>query len=520
MLGFERRRDARDFIDIGATVTQLSSDLDDIQLSRLRRIKKNWNFYEGYHWEELPDVDTPEITVNYCQAFVNKFVAFELGGGFTFTTHDTTELLKVTPDGRTLFEYLEDVWEDNKEYIFATELGQMKSVTGEAWVQVRYYSADELDDPFGEYPDGRLALLLQPTSVVFPEYDPHQRGKLKKISIIYQYYDYEKTGLLGRTKRTLKTFKQVWTKEECITYNGGKDPEVVPNRYGVIPFVQIKNFILAGRNEGVSDIENIIPMNVEYNLKKSNVSEILDYHAAPVTVVYGAKIGNLEKGANKLWGGLPKDARVENLQLNSDLAASSNYLDTLKLEMCEVGGIPETVLGGAKSISNTSGVALQYMNLPLIEKTRVKRQATEDGLERLHKLIILVSIYEGLIMKPKDIPLRDFLHTEVSLPDTLPKDTLIELQQILQELAAGLESREGALKRMGRENIELKLAEIDEDKARQQVNVGTKSQKPSQINSGMLNGQTPQEQLNIEKNGANTPGTIEETTEFTFTNPV
>ena len=147
MLGFERKRDFRDFIDIGATVTQLSTELDDLQLSRLKKIKRYWNFYEGYHWEEMPDVDTPEVTVNYCQAFINKFVSFELGKGFTFTPHELTEDVIVTPDGRTLFEYLEDVWEDNHQYEFATELGQMKSVTGEAWVQVRYFSTHEIDDP-------------------------------------------------------------------------------------------------------------------------------------------------------------------------------------------------------------------------------------------------------------------------------------------------------------------------------------------------------------------------------------
>lgn len=503
MLGFERKRDFRDFIDIGATVTQLSTELDDLQLSRLKKIKRYWNFYEGYHWEEMPDVDTPEVTVNYCQAFINKFVSFELGKGFTFTPHELTEDVIVTPDGRTLFEYLEDVWEDNHQYEFATELGQMKSVTGEAWVQVRYFSTHEINDPFGEYPDGRLKLLLQPTSVVFPEYDPHQKGVLKRITLVYQYYDYEKTGIFGKTKRTLKTFKQIWTKDECVTYDGKTEPVVVPNRYGVIPFVQIKNSILAGRNDGISDIECIIPMNVEYNLKKSNVSEILDYHAAPVTLVYGAKIGNLEKGANKLWGGLPKDAKVENLQLDGDLGASNNYLESLKLEMCEVGGVPETVLGGAQSISNTSGVALQYMNLPLIEKTQVKRQVTEVGLETLNKLILLVSLFEGLVFKPKDIALRDFLHIEVNIPDTLPKDTLLELQQIQQELQAGLESRRGALERLGREDIEAKLREIDEDRLNHPEIYNPEFNNQPQLNSGMTNGQTPQEVLNIEKNGAN-----------------
>lgn len=499
MLGFERKRG---FSGINDAFTQLSSDLDNEQIDRLRRLKRYWNFYEGYHWEDMPDVDTPEVTVNYCQAFINKFVAFELGQGFTFTTHKAMENKKITNDGRTIFEYLEDIWEDNNQMLFSTEMGQTKSITGDCWVQVQYFNSDEVDDPYGKYTDGRLKISIQPTNVVFPEYDPHQKGVLTKVTLLYQYYDYEKTGLLGRsTKRVLKTFKQIWTKEECTTYLGNKEPQIVPNKYKVIPFVQIKNSVLAGHNDGISDIENIIPMNVEYNLKKSNISEILDYHSAPVTLVYGAKIGNLEKGANKLWGGLPKDAKVENLELNSDLGASNNYLESLKLEMCEVGGVPETVLGGAQSISNTSGVALQYMNLPLIEKTKVKRQSTENGLEKLNELILFISIFEGLITKPKEISMRDFLHTEVTIPDTLPKDELLQLQQIQTEMTLGLESRQGALKRLGREDIENKIAEIDEDREKNPQLYGQTEQ--PQLNSGMTNGQTPQEVVNTEMNGAN-----------------
>ena len=501
MVGFERKRDSRDFIDMGATITQLSYDLTDDQVRRVTKVKNYWNFYEGYHWEDMPDVDTPEVTVNYCSAFVNKFVAFELGNGFTFTMHESVENEVVTADGRTLFEYLEDVWEDNNQFILSTELGQMKSVTGDAWLQVKYFSPEELDDPLNKYPDGRLRILLQPTSVIFPEYDPHEKGRLTRLQIIYPYYE-EATNILGRKKTVMRTFKQIWTKDEVATYLNGKDPVVVPNRYGTIPFVQIKNFILAGRNDGVSDLENIIPMNMEYDIKKSNTSEILDYHAAPVTLVYGAKIGHLEKGANKLWGGLPKDARVENLQLNGDLGASSKYLESLKTEMCEIGGIPEAVLGGTQAISNTSGVALQYMNLPLLERTKVKRASTEDGLERLNELILLVSLLEGIITKPESIPMRDFVHNEVSLPDTLPKDTLLELQAIEIEMKLGLEDRTGALKRLGRENIEQTLARIDKDRDKHPELYGIKSQEDvPQMNSGMTNSQTQQEVVNIEKNG-------------------
>lgn len=496
MLGFERRRSINDFINTG--MSGITGELDADQQERLNRIKRAWNFYEGYHWEELPRKDSAEITINYCRAFVDKFVAFELGKAFTFTTNPVMEGVVVTPDGRTLFEYLEDVWEDNEQYALCTELGQMKSVTGEAWLQVSYVPPEDLEDPFGEYPDGRLRVTLVPTSTVFPEYDPHDRSKLVRLSIIYQYED-TRLDIFGRSRVVKKIYKQIWTKDKCQIFDGSKEPEVIDNKYGVIPFVLIRNLNIAGRTDSRNDLEDIIPLNTEFNLRSSNVSEILDYHASPVTIVYGAKIGNLEKGANKLWGGLPKDAKVENLELRGDLGASNAYQSNLKLEMCEVGGIPETVLGGAQAISNTSGVALQYINLPLIEKTRVKRMNTETGLETLNKLILLVSVLEGLIRKPDNVETREFLKTEVTIPDTLPKDTLLELQQAQLELQMGIESRRNIMKRLGKENIDVLIEEIDSDMKQMQEN-------QAKLNSGFLNSETPIEQVRKETTGVNGGG--------------
>lgn len=508
MIGFERKRDFNDFFN--TSLIGVQGELDNRQVERLRRIKQAWNFYDGYHWEDLPEQDTAELTINYCRAFVDKFVAFELGKGFSLTTSKKLEGKKVTSDGRTIFEYLEDVWEDNNQFLFITEMGQMKSITGDAWVQVRYYEPEELDDPFNEYPDGRIQLLLMPTSVVFPEYDPHQRGVLTKLTIMYTYEKVIKTPILGKTRKEQTVYKQIWTKEECAIIDGNAEPVVIPNKYKAIPFVQIKNISVAGRNDGRGDLEDIIPLNTEYNMKESNISEIIDYHAAPVTVVYGAKIGNLEKGANKMWGGLSKDARVENLELKSDLGASNAHISNLKLAMCEVGGIPETVLGGAQAISNTSGVALQYINLPLIEKTRLKRASTENGLERLNKLILLVSLFEGLITKSEDIPTRDYFWNEVTLPDTLPKDTLLELQQIQQEMKMGLESRRNAMKRIGKENIDELIKEIDEDIEKNPCLYGhidpndpRHMMNNQSLNSGFTNGQTPVEQVRTEITGQN-----------------
>lgn len=500
MLGFERNRSVQD--SINSSLIGLSGELDQKQSNRLYKIKQAWNFYEGYHWEEMPEQDSPELTINYCRAFVDKFVAFELGDAFSFLvpTYDKSEE-EVTNDGRTLFQYLEDVWEDNNQYRFCIELGQMKSITSEAWVQVIFQSPTEVHDPYGEYENGRLRIQLQPTSVIFPEFDPKDKDRLIRLTMMYQYEKIVTLPILGKTQKKQVLFKQVWTDNE-ITVTDDGETKTYPNKYKVIPFVQIKNLPLAGRSECRGDLDDIIPLNTEYNMKKSNVSEIIDYHSAPITLVYGAKIGNLEKGANKVWGGLPKDGKVENLGMSSDLAASNNYITETKFNMCEVGGIPEACLGGSQAISNTSGVALQYVNLPLIEKTKIKKKCTEDGLERLNKLIILVSLTEGLITKPEGVHNRDFFKTEVELPNTLPKDTLLELQQIQIEMELRLEHRKGAMKRLGRENIDSYLNDIDEDaQAHPEAYSGGKN-KPK-MNSGMTNGQTPQEELNKALNGEN-----------------
>src|SRR3712207_506604 len=189
----------------------------------------------------------------------------------------------------------------------------------------------------------------------------------------------------------LIVYRQVWDNEKCEEYLGDGLIAKYPNKYGIIPFTHIKNFELAGRASGTSDLEDLIPLNMELNLKKSDVSEIIDYHSAPVTVVYGARVGQLEKGANKVWGGLPKDGKVENLSLDSDMSSSNNYINDIKQAMHEIGGVPEGSLGKETSISNTSGVALQVQLMPLIERVGDKQKATKVGLSKVNKLILKIA---------------------------------------------------------------------------------------------------------------------------------
>lgn len=526
-----------DTLNIGQLISE--GNLTNEEALFLKRIKEAWNFYEGYHWEGIDDLDTPQVTFNYCRPFVNKFVSFEFGKGFTIHTPVEIEDVGVTvndtkveidldanKDGnlteeelqgeyvvreKTLSDYLTQVWENNKKDTLLTELGQTKSITGEAWVKVQYEDKEEMFDPFEEYPDGRIRLSVIPTQFVFPRFNDHDKDRLESLLIMYPIREEQETGLLfKRTVETTIVYKEHWTAEEIVVYKGKEEVDRMENPYGFIPFVQIKNFPIAGRTRGQGDLDDIIPLNVELNTKKSDVSEIIDYHSAPITLVYGAKIGNLEKGANKVWGGLPKDAKVENLGLQGELGASVGYIADVKTSMCEIAGIPENVLGGASAISNTSGVALQYMNLPLIERTKIKRGCTADGIQRINKMILFISMYHSLIEKPEEISMKDFLRNDVDLPDTLPKDELIELQKIQQEMTLGLECRHGAMTRLNKENVAKKISEIDKERAEHPELFNPMLQQTWYQNQmtptnagGMMNGQTPLETIRKEMTGQN-----------------
>lgn len=505
-----------------------SGELSTKQKEDLENQIRAWNFYKGYHWEELPEQDKPEITVNYCRKFVDKYVAFELGNSFTITVNKKLDEEVLTEDGETLLDYLNNVWVNNNQYDLTVEIGQMKAITARAWVQVRFEEPGEFEDPFGFYPKGRIRLLLHNSKTVFADYDEHDKTKLVKLTLMYYYDTYTSVGLTRRPTLTKVQYKQVWTKDSCVVTDNGVS-KTYPNRYGIIPFVQIKNLSDADTTWGRGDLDDIIPLNMEVNLKKSDISEIIEYHSAPITIVYGAKIGSLEKGANKMWGGIPKDAKVQNLEMQSELGASRAYVDDTKEEMCQIASVPSQSLGGATAISNTSGVALQYINLPLIEQVKIKRQNTQSGIEAINRLIILISEIEGLIEHPTSVTIttkeedevtgeiiettetvpvsnKEFYTTEVRLQDTLPKDMLLELQQIQMEMKMGLEDRRGALIRLKREDPEARIKAIDKDRAEHPDVYGINPQmgeQDPQLNSGFTNGQTPVEQVRTEITGSN-----------------
>ena len=236
----------------------MNEHLSSVEQTQLKEYMTKWNFYEGYHWEDIEQIDKPQVTKNYCRSFVNKFVAFEFGKEVTFRVPYEDDDMEETPS--PILDFINEVWTDhNDKQTILTELGQTKSVTGIGWIQVKYQSPGEFNDPFGEYPNGKIRLINMSPLYTFPEYDQHDKDKLVKMTVMYPI-DTEKVSLLPkRTKLKTQVYKMTWTDTQYKVELGSNVLYEGANPYGIIPFVPFINYPLANKQVGAGDIDDLIP---------------------------------------------------------------------------------------------------------------------------------------------------------------------------------------------------------------------------------------------------------------------
>jgi hypothetical protein len=444
-------------------LVELADEEFEVHGPRLNRYSLNWAMYLGHHWGYRREQGEMQIAVNYYRAFIDYLSRFTFGNGVQFRSPKATEA--IIPDR------LQRVWEiDNDKQRVLFEMAQTGGITGDCFVKIAYEEA--WTDSIGRFHPGRVRVLPLNPAFAFPEFHPHDRTRLLRFKQKYRFWG---TSLEGT--RQVFTYTEILTDDIIEEYVNDELIDSRPNPLGQIPVVHIPNIPVSGSPWGLSDAHDIIAINRAYNEISTDIADIINYHAAPVTVIIGAKASNLEKGAKKVWGGLPKDARVENLEGGgAGIQGALTYLETLKRSMHEMMNIPETALGQTQPISNTSGVALSIQFQPLMNRFSQKSSQYGKGLERINELIILnlaIKEPETMVYNPEeDGPIKDYQLPQLDpndpitylsyahFPPPLPLDKLVLLNELSQKMSMGLESKEGALRALGEEFPEEKLQEI------------------------------------------------------------
>ena len=458
---------------------ELADEEFEVHGPRIQRYAAAWAFYLGNHWGYRREAGEPQVTFNYVKAFTDYIINFTFGRGVSFRSPKETD--SIVPD------LLKRVWEiDNDKETVLYEMGQQGGVSGDCFVKVAYEEA-RMQPPGPEaggppldpgiqqqFVPGKVRILPLNSSFCFPEWHPHDRSRLLRFKLKYRFW-----GTSNEGTRQVFTYTEILTDEIIEEYVNDELISSRPNPLGVIPVVHIPNTSVSGSPWGLGDCESIQSLNRQYNEIATDIADIINYHAAPVTVITGAKASQLEKGPKKVWGGLPKDAQVFNLENGVNLQGPMEYMAMLKTAMHEMVGVPETALGQMQPISNTSGVALSIQFQPLMNRYQQKITQYSLGMQRINALVmrhLVIKEPQNLSWNPATDEILDPGQVAVLDPDDpityqsyvhwappLPLDKLVVLQEIQLKLALNLESRQGALRALGEEFPDEKLAEIRQE---------------------------------------------------------
>lgn len=444
---------------------------------RLQSYRRFWLYYLGKHWSYMRDPGEPTITINYSRRILDLHNDFTFKKSFkTSIPDDPTTDENEREDREFVRVMLEETWRRNQKPLFAMEMGQMGGVSGDAFLRVSWEPDDGLEDPFA-----RVDII--PSHLCFPTFGgPYgtDRKKLTKLLILTPVYREPKAKqnggrLIGTPIRRgaekgqdliilgeewtapMKDKDGVQTRPAMVQYFEGGLPLGAPtvNPLGEIPVVHIPNYPLAGEFYGISDLVDAVELNRELNEKATDISDIINYHGSPVTVITGAKIKDLDKGANRMWG-LPEGAKAENLQLDGDLSAATKYWEMIRQAMFELTGTPEQALGKVQAISNTSGAALQIAYMPMMERRDIKVLTYSLGLRKVNRLLMKVTALKDSIFGVKFDALEgNKYRNEVTFPDPMPQDESHELEKSRARIDLGLTTKKKELERQGYSQVEI-----------------------------------------------------------------
>lgn len=445
-----------------SAIWNMALSAEALHAARIARYEELERFYRGDQWDWNRGNDDPFVTINYARPMADKITNFLLKKGFKISIPDDPATKEREDDDREFIRAaLEQQWDSNysSNPNLNIELGQTGSVTGDVFLRVSWERNPLLVDPF-------VKVDVLPSRYVFPDFggpDGVDGKKVNSILILFPRYTNgeDLTGRIerirGKERKGVVLYAERWFPDRVEIYDEASEsnePRVLDNPLGEIPIVHIANYPLMSGYYGRSDLADMIDLQREYNEKATDISDTINYQGSPVTVVTGARLGQLETGANRLWG-LPEGAGVKNLALNSELTASMAYLKLVKTAMHEVTGVPEGALGAFQD-TNTTGVALSLRYLPLIELCDVKAKNYGLGLRHVNRLMLKMldlmdDGFHKLFADVKDNKYRNM----VTFPSPLPRDESIELEKSERRLKLGLSTKKLELEREGKSQAEI-----------------------------------------------------------------
>ena len=369
--------------------------------NRLAQFRAAWKAYYGDLPKPLkvrPGNVDDNIRLNFVRLIVDKGVSFLFGKNLTF------ELVEgeTTPAE----EWLAACWQYNRKMTLLQKTALNGGVCGHCFIKIQYSPGDA-------YP--RLIVLDPETVTVTLAADDLEQ--ILSIKIQYPSKD-PKTNKPVTIRQVIERDGAVWQITDQVGNVEGTTWRTSGEQrwpYVWLPVVDCQNLPVPNEFWGMSDIEpDVLEINKAINFSVSNTGRILKYHAHPKTWGRGFDGSQLRIAVDETLIIPSELGELHNLEMQTDLSSSIAFYARLKEALYEVSRIPEIAVGKIDSLGVLSGLALEILYAPLLEKTETKRLLYGDMLVELNRRLLAIGGFgeENLTM----------LHWQEMLPvDTIAK---------------------------------------------------------------------------------------------------
>lgn len=397
----------------------------DLELT-LRRTNSAlaWRYYDGDHKKHLKAKDGKDdnTTVNLCRQVVDRTVSF-LVAAFPDIELDELKDTELERD-------LRNAWEYSGGAQLLLETAQTGCLDGHCFMRV-------LEARDGE--DYPRVVNLDPANVLaFWQADDYKHILWYEIHYMVGKNRYRQDVVNFGTQWNIYQFKgsteQVagvaTTKWELIG-------DIIVWPYPLGPIVDWQHNIRAKRFYGEGELSNI-GLNDAVNKITSDNRKIVRYNSAPKTIGTGFEAESVtETAIENFWTIEDADAKVYNLEMKSELAASENLALRLRDEFMSEHRVV-VLKGDVKDFQRVTNLGVRALFIDQLSKLKQQSWTYAKGIEAVsQRLMMLMKVNEF------KTPVK------VTLADPLPTDPTEQTTVIEKQRGMNLISKQTAAEELG-----------------------------------------------------------------------
>ncbi len=403
---------------------------DDELAQRRVTINRIRAYYEGEHPNQLGD-KVDNIVLNLCKQVIDQSTAFLIPKMPIF------ELDNNQADTSDREKWLSGVWETNGGANLVHGLALNGALAGHVFARIV---------PQSPYP--RIVPLNPANVIVWWQADDYQTVLAYEIrweapdgryrqDVYKDVYDVYKE----ETRWIVRDYTQPHAKSSRRMSASAEWTLVNEAHYPTCPIVSWGHLSAPNVHYGRDELGGLVALNLHINKVASDIKSILRYHAYPTTVGTGFSAKDVQETRIDGFLTIPdKDARVFNVEMQSELTSSLALLDRLENHFLGIARVV-MVRGGVDAFRGMTNLGVRTAFLPMIMKNEQLRRAYGAGLREISRRVLAYCPH----------PRSDAMGHEaiaVHWGDALPTDRADEVAVVLQELGAELIDKETAKNRL------------------------------------------------------------------------